>query len=148
MFKALWDFFWPPQFPTQEQTNWAIKASLSLAAGFGVIAFLASPLGLAWAGDVDKRIESKIKDMGIEAKMAVLADGQKIQGGKIDSLTELVVESLAKSTAKDIREVISKRCKAQTFAERDSLLEEKRRLQNLYKKYTGENYTEPACTEL
>lgn len=137
--RGLLDFFWPPDTFTKDQAKWAWKVSLTMLALVACVIFAASPLGMAWAGDVDKKID---------AKVAEIQKQQVAQGQKIDRVSELVVESLAESTAAKIRLVISKRCKAQTFAERDALAEDKRKLQILYKKYTGENYTEPGCTEL
>lgn len=136
--KEILNFIRPPEDADWKHVNrWRWNVTLTLLAIVIAVALLSRTV--AFAGDVDKKISAAIEPIAKE---------QRAQGEKIDKVTRLLTEQLAATVAAQIRLTISKRCKTQGFVEREELNRERDRLQQQYREYKGELYSEPQCGDL
>ena len=144
MLKDLLNFVRPPEDAEWKSVNrWRWNVCLTLAGLVIATGWAFSSKGFAWAGDLDKKIET-----AVEAKLAPVVKEQQEQRALLNKVSSLLTDQLAATVAAQIRLNISKRCKTTLFAEREELAREKDRLQGQYKSYAGEYYREPSCADL
>lgn len=144
------DFFRPPDDTPHPMRRWCYGVSITLTAGVIVFIWAISPKGVATEAGVKDKITREVAQ---QIKPVIVAqqqqtEAQKKTDRKLDRLSELVTENLATNKAGQIRTVISKRCKALGFAERDEYQREIDRLQNEYTGLIGHRYEAPTCGEL
>lgn len=82
------------------------------------------------------------------ATVGELVAYQQEQASRSGKMERLLIENLADSKAKDIRDVVRRLCLAKTSEEKERLNKELDELQKKYKELTGSKYEEPACDRL
>lgn len=145
MMKGILDFVRPPENADWKSVNrWRWNVALTLIVLVTGAGFAVSPKGFALASEVEKTIDKKIED-----KIAPVVKEQQEQRVVLNRMSDLLLNQLMQAKAAEIRLTVSKRCKAQTFEERDRLNGEKDRLQREYAALNnGVKYDEPGCGEL
>lgn len=153
MFSWLYERFFDHDDPVKVR-RWRIFVSqvLIILCGYAAFTMSAMTAGVPKAGELvwSKDVQDKVQQASqpIKEQLEEVKAAQASTDKKVDLLTESVNLQLAQSKAAEIRLLTYKRCKAQTFSDRDRLNGEIYEAQREYKKLTGEVYLPPGCSEL